>query len=62
MGTPYYHTDESATQTIQDYADLHGLSFTDALHDMGFCYDDLDNQDRSAYNYYFDKLDQERMA
>lgn len=56
MGTPYYHTDESAVETIQNYADLQGMTFDEAVADMGSCYDDLDNEDRSAYNYFINNI------
>lgn len=52
MGTPFYHTDESALQAVKNYKDTQGLdSIEDALIDMKFCFDDLDAEDRSAYNY-----------
>jgi hypothetical protein len=53
MGTPFYHTDESALETIQDYQNMHGLeNIEDAIVDMEFCIDDLDNEDRGALNHY----------
>ena len=52
MGTPYYHTDESALQTVKNYKELHGLAtLIDALKDMEACIDDLDNEERSAYRH-----------
>lgn len=52
MGTPYYHTDESALQTVKEYQELHDLpSLEDALRDMYFCIDDLNNEDRSAMRH-----------
>jgi hypothetical protein len=56
MGTPYYQTDESAHDTVADYMEMQGLDcFEDALKDMNACYDDLDNEDRSALNYILNK-------
>jgi hypothetical protein len=52
MGTPFYHTDESALETIEQYAELQGMTFDEALADMEFCQDELDSEDRSAYNHY----------
>jgi hypothetical protein len=51
MGT-FYHTDESALQTVQDYKDVQGIdTLEEALEEMRCCYDDLDSEDRSAYDY-----------
>ena len=52
MGIPFYHTDESALQTVKEYQELHDLpSLEDALRDMEHCIDDLDNEDRSAMRH-----------
>jgi len=52
MGTPYYHTAESVFETIKRYKDLHGFeTIEEAIEDMESCYDDLDAEDKSAYDY-----------
>jgi hypothetical protein len=52
MGTPFYHTDESAMRTVKEYQDIQGLpTFEDALMDMAYCIDDLDSADRSAFRH-----------
>jgi hypothetical protein len=52
MGTPYYHTAESVFETIKRYKDLHGFeTIEEAIEDMASCYDDLDAEDKSAYDY-----------
>ena len=52
MSTPYYHTDESAQLAIKTYRDDNGHdSYHDALISMGECLDDLDDEERSAYNH-----------
>ena len=49
----YIHTTESSLETIKSYQELHGFeSIDDAIHDMQECYDDLDNEDKSALGYY----------
>jgi hypothetical protein len=52
MGTPYYHSTESAIETIHTYAMSNGLSFAEAIEDMKEMTDDLDPEDRSALAYY----------
>lgn len=55
MGTPLYMDISYAVQLVKDYADLHtGGNVVAALNDMEFCYDDLDKEDRVAYNMYMD--------
>jgi hypothetical protein len=52
MGTPYYHTDESALQTVNNYRDLQGYyTIEEALACMEANIDDLDNEERSAYRH-----------
>ena len=52
MGTPFYHTDESALQTVEEYKNIHGFeTIEDALRDMEYCIDDLNNEDRSAMRH-----------
>ena len=53
MGTPFYHTDKSALKAIKEYQDIQGYeTLEEALECMECCYDDLDSEDRSAYNHY----------
>jgi len=53
MGTPLYMDISDAVQLVKDYADLHtGGDVLAALNDMEFCYDDLDKEDRVAYNMF----------
>ena len=50
MGTPLIGmTLKQACDIVQDYADLQGLPFLEALMDMQACFDDLDREDRVAY-------------
>ena len=52
MSTNYYHTEESAFETILNYRDGNGFdTFTEAIADMQECFDDLDNEDKSALRY-----------
>jgi len=52
MSTGYYHTDESARDTIRDYRDGNGfVTFAQAIADMRSCFDDLDDEDKSALCY-----------
>jgi len=52
MGTPYYHTDESAHETVKNYRDTQGYyTIEEALACMENSIDDLDDEDRSAYNH-----------
>ena len=58
MSTDYYHTDESARESIRNYRDLQGLdTFEDAIYDMQECFDDLDDEDKSALCYVNNKPD-----
>jgi hypothetical protein len=53
MGTPFYHTDESALKTIEDYRDTQGYyTIEEALACMANNIDELDNEDRGALNHY----------
>lgn len=53
MGTPLYMDLGDAVQLVKDYADLHTEGdVLAALQDMEFCYDDLDKEDRVAYNMF----------
>ena len=51
MGTLFIHTAESAKQVLKDYRDnnMHD-TLSDALDSMEGCYDDLDNEEKSALN------------
>jgi len=50
MGT-FYHTDESAMKTVQEYQMWQGYdTLEQALECMKASYDDLDAEDRSAYD------------
>jgi hypothetical protein len=51
MGTLFIHTAESAKQVLKNYRDenMHD-TLSDALDSMEECYDDLDNEERSALN------------
>ena len=53
MGTPLYMEIGDACKIVQNYADVHtGGDLLEALRDMEFCYDDLDKEDRVAYNMF----------
>ena len=53
MGIPFYHTDESALQTVEDYRDIQGYyTIEEALACMENNIDGLDNDERCALNYY----------
>jgi hypothetical protein len=53
MGTPLYMDLGDACRLVQEYAELHtGNDVLAALKDMQFCYDDLDKEDRVAYNMF----------
>ena len=53
MGTPLYMELGDACTLVQEYAELHtGNDVLAALKDMGDCYDDLDKEDRVAYNMF----------
>ena len=57
MGIPFYHTDESALETIQEYQDIQGYkTLEEAINCMESSYDDLDNEDRGAYNHYLFRM------
>jgi hypothetical protein len=52
MSTDYYHTDESARDTIRNYRDGNAFdTFAEAIADMQACVDDLDDEDKSALRY-----------
>jgi hypothetical protein len=53
MGTPLYMEMSEAVTLCQDYADMHtdGDIFA-GLKDMDYCYDDLDKEDRVAYQMF----------
>lgn len=52
MGTPFYHTQESALSAVWHYGEIQGIEdFMAILTDMEACYDDLDSEDRAAYNF-----------
>jgi hypothetical protein len=51
MGTLFIHTTESAKQVLKDYRDHNAHdTLSEALDSMEGCYDDLDNEERSALN------------
>ena len=53
MGTPLYMEMSDACELVQNYADIHtGGDILEGLKDMEFCYDDLDKEDRVAYNMF----------
>ena len=53
MGTPLYMEMSEACELVQNYADIHtGGDILAGLQDMEFCYDDLDKEDRVAYNMF----------
>jgi hypothetical protein len=53
MGTPLYMEMSDACELVQNYADMHtGGDILAGLQDMEFCYDDLDKEDRVAYNMF----------
>ncbi len=55
MGTPLYMELSDACTLVQQYADLHtGGDVLAGLKDMQSCYDDLDKEDRVAYNMFMD--------
>jgi hypothetical protein len=44
---------KDACRIVQEYADLHtGGQILEAIKDMEFCYDDLDKEDRVAFNMF----------
>jgi hypothetical protein len=53
MGTPLYMEMSDACTLVQDYAELHtGGDVLAALTHMQISYDDLDKEDRVAYNMF----------
>ena len=49
MSTGYYHTDESARDTLREYRDTNGYdTFAEAIDNMRACIDDLDDEEKSA--------------
>ena len=55
MGTPLYMDMSDACKLVQDYAELHtDGDILAGLKDMQSCYDDLDKEDRVAYNMFMD--------
>jgi hypothetical protein len=53
MGTPLYMDLGDACELVQNYAEIHTAGdVLAALKDMEFCYDDLDKEDRVAYNMF----------
>jgi hypothetical protein len=53
MGTPLYMEMSDACQLVKDYAETHtGGDVLAGLKDMQACYDDLDKEDRVAYNMF----------
>jgi hypothetical protein len=53
MGTPLYMDLGDACRLVQEYAELHtGNDVLAALKDMQQCYDDLDKEDKVAYNMF----------
>jgi hypothetical protein len=55
MGTPLYMDLGDACRLVQEYAELHtGNDVLAALKDMQMCYDDLDKEDKVAYNMFMD--------
>ena len=55
MGTPLYMDLGDACELVQQYAELHtNNDVLAALKDMQICYDDLDKEDKVAYNMFMD--------
>ncbi len=55
MGTPLYMDLGDACRLVQEYAELHtGNDVLAALKDMQASYDDLDKEDKVAYNMFMD--------
>ena len=53
MGTPLYMELSDACEIVQNYAqDNTGGDILVGLMEMGACYDDLDKEDRVAYNMF----------
>jgi hypothetical protein len=55
MGTPLYMDLGDACELVTEYAQMHtGGDVLAALKDMQLCYDDLDKEDKVAYNMFMD--------
>ena len=55
MGTPLYMELGDACELVTEYAQMHtGGDVLAALKDMQMCYDDLDKEDKVAYNMFMD--------
>ena len=55
MGTPLYMELGDACELVTEYAQMHtGGDVLAALKDMQQCYDDLDKEDKVAYNMFMD--------
>ena len=53
MGTPLYMELSDACEIVQNYADGNtGGDILAGLQEMEYCYDDLDKEDRVAYNMF----------
>ena len=53
MGTPLYMQMSEAVELVDAYAKTHtGGDILAGLKDMQSCYDDLDKEDRVAYNMF----------
>ena len=53
MGTPLYMQMSEAVELVDSYAETHtGGDILAGLKDMQACYDDLDKEDRVAYNMF----------
>ncbi len=55
MGTPLYMDLGDACRLVQEYAELHtGNDVLAALKEMRASWDDLDKEDKVAYNMFMD--------
>ena len=55
MSTPLYMDMAGAVRLVNEYAEIHTAGdVLAALKDMEFCYDDLDREDKIAYNIFMD--------
>jgi len=53
MGTPLYMELGDACELVTEYANIHtGGDVLAGLKDMEACYDDLDKEDRVAFNMF----------
>lgn len=51
MGVPVYMDLDDAYRIVTNYGDIQGIrGFFSILQDMDGCWDDLDRQERTAYN------------